>query len=159
MPSGESSWTVVGDDLLPVELIESYLAYLVAVERSPQTVRSYAHDLAVYFRFLARRGAGWQQANLDLLAQYVFWLRRPDPDVVVVDITAARRAPRTVNRMLAAVASFYGFHARSGADVAVAEQLVAWRRIACRDFEPFLHHILKGRPAKRRSSECQSSRG
>jgi integrase/recombinase XerD len=111
-------------------------------------VRSYAHDLAVYFRFLAEQGVEWRRASLDLLARYVFWLRRPDPNVVVIALEAARRAPRTVNRMMAAVASFYGFHARCGADVAVGEQLLAWRRIARRDFKPFLHHVSKGRPAK-----------
>jgi len=39
------SWTVLGDDGVPIGPVERYLAYLTAVERSPNTVRAYAHDL------------------------------------------------------------------------------------------------------------------
>ena len=39
---GRRSWTVVDDDGLPVEPAESDLAYLCALERSPNTVRAYA---------------------------------------------------------------------------------------------------------------------
>ncbi|MEV0133705.1 site-specific integrase [Dactylosporangium sp. NPDC050688] len=94
--SGAVSWTVVGDDLLPVPAVEAFLSYLAAVERSPLTVRTYAHDLAVYFRFLAERGVDWRRASLDLLSGYIFWLRRPASNVVVLDVEQSRRAPRTV---------------------------------------------------------------
>jgi len=40
--SGAVSWTVLGDDLLPVEPVEAYLAHLSALERSPNTLRAYA---------------------------------------------------------------------------------------------------------------------
>jgi hypothetical protein len=48
--SGAVWWTVVGDDLLPVPPVESFLSYLAAMERSPLTVRTYAHDLVVLAR-------------------------------------------------------------------------------------------------------------
>ena len=38
------SWTVLGDDG-PVQPVERYLAYLTDIERSPNTVEAYAHDL------------------------------------------------------------------------------------------------------------------
>ncbi|MFD9513931.1 site-specific integrase [Streptomyces mirabilis] len=50
------SWTVLGDDDVPVEPIERYLAYLTDVDRSPNTVRAYAYDLKDYWTFLAHRG-------------------------------------------------------------------------------------------------------
>jgi integrase/recombinase XerD len=40
------SWTVLGDDDAPVEPIERYLSYLTAIERSPNTIKAYAHGLA-----------------------------------------------------------------------------------------------------------------
>ena len=49
------SWTVLGDDGL-VQPIEQYLAYLTDIERSPNTVKAYAHDLKDWFVFLTRRG-------------------------------------------------------------------------------------------------------
>lgn len=46
------SWTVLGDDDVPVESIERYLAYLTDIDRSPNTVRAYAYDLKDYWTFL-----------------------------------------------------------------------------------------------------------
>ena len=43
--TGAESWTVLGDDHAPVEPVERWLAYLTAIERSPNTVKAYAHDL------------------------------------------------------------------------------------------------------------------
>jgi hypothetical protein len=45
------SWTVLGDDDLPVESVERYLAYLTDIERSSNTIKAYAHDLKDYFTF------------------------------------------------------------------------------------------------------------
>src|SRR5262249_40166605 len=43
--SGRESWTLLGDDLAPVEPVERFLAFLASVEKSPNTVKAYAHDL------------------------------------------------------------------------------------------------------------------
>ncbi len=43
--STTESWTLLGNDLQPVAPVESFLAYLSAIERSPNTVKAYAHDL------------------------------------------------------------------------------------------------------------------
>ena len=63
--SGVTSWTVLADDDAPVEPIERYLAYLTDIERSPNTVKAYAHDLKDYFDFLVRRGADWRKVRLE----------------------------------------------------------------------------------------------
>ena len=49
--SSRESWTVLGGDDAPVEPIERYLAYLTDIERSPNTVKAYAHDLKDWFVF------------------------------------------------------------------------------------------------------------
>lgn len=154
--TGRVWWTVVGPDLMPVEPVERFLAYLAATERSPLTARTYAHDLAVFFRFLAERGLAWDKVSLEDLAQYIFWLRRPAAEVVVLDLESAGRASTTVNRMLSAVSAFYGHHARAG--VAVADQLTTWRRIARRDYKPFLHHITKGCPVSTSALRLRTTR-
>ncbi len=47
--SRRESWTVVGDDGVPIEPVERYLAFLTDIERSPNTVKAYAHDLKDWF--------------------------------------------------------------------------------------------------------------
>ena len=62
MPVTESvSWTVLGDDGAPVEPVESYLSYLAALERSPNTQRAYATSLKLWFEFLDRTSVAWQR--------------------------------------------------------------------------------------------------
>lgn len=71
------SWTVLGDDHVPVDPIERFLGYLSSIERSPNTVKAYAHDLKDWFTFLGGRGLDWQTATLEDVAGYVAWLRLP----------------------------------------------------------------------------------
>ena len=54
--SSRESWTVLGDDDSPVAAVDRYLGYLTDIERSPNTVKAYAHDLKDWFGFLAGRG-------------------------------------------------------------------------------------------------------
>ena len=57
MPNSEfESWTLLGDDHVPVEPVERFLAFLTAIERSPNTIKAYAHDLKDSFVFLTCRG-------------------------------------------------------------------------------------------------------
>jgi integrase len=145
MPVTESeSWTVLGVDGAPIEPVESFLTYLAALERSPNTQRAYATSLKLWFEFLDTVDVGWAEVSVDDVARFVSWLRAPAPNVIVLDGGTARRSPATVNRHLAAVFGFYEHHARSG--VKVAAGLVAWRRIGRGSYKPFLHHVTGGRP-------------
>ena len=57
--TGAESWTVVDDGWAPVEPVERYLAHLAGIERSPNTVRAYAHGLRLWFEFLGARRLAW----------------------------------------------------------------------------------------------------
>jgi integrase/recombinase XerD len=116
--TGAESWTVVGDDGAVVAPAERYLAYLSALERSPNTVRAYAVSLRLWFEFLGRAGVGWAEAGPEDVARFVAWLRAPAENVIVLETGAGRRSAATVNRHLAAVFGFYGHHARAGVGVA-----------------------------------------
>jgi len=133
------SVTVVDGDFEPIGPIEPYLAHLVALERSPNTVRAYATSLKLFFEFLADRGVEWDAVNLEDVGRFLSWLRSPAEGVVLLDATAARRSEATVNRYLAAVFSFYEFHLRRG--VAVATDLVSWRRGGRASYKPFLEQV------------------
>ena len=89
MPETEfESWTVLGDDQLPVEPVERFLAYLASIEKSPNTIKAYAHDLKDWFTYLAARRRDWRTATPEDVAGFVAWLRLPpkvrDGKVVVL---------------------------------------------------------------------------
>ena len=142
--TGTESWTVVDDAWVVIAPVERYLAYLAGIERSPNTVRAYAHGLRLWFEFLELRGLVWDSVGVEDVSRFVAWLRAPADNVIVLDDTAAVRSAATVNRHLAALFGFYDFHARSG--VGVAADLVAWRRVSRGSYKPFLHHVTRGRP-------------
>jgi site-specific recombinase XerD len=73
------SWTVLGDGDTQVAPIERYLAYLSDIERSPNTIKAYAHDLKDWFVFLAARGLDWREVRLEDVGEFVAWLRLPPP--------------------------------------------------------------------------------
>jgi len=149
------SWTVLGDDDGPVAPIERYLAYLSDIERSPNTIKAYAHDLKDWFTFLAGRGLDWREVRLEDVGEFVAWLRIPpavrDGQVPVLPSVAGHCTASTVNRKLSALSAFYLHAARHGVDV--GELLSAWRpgKGGRGGWKPFLHHISKSRPATRRT--------
>ena len=138
------SWTVVDDEGTAVEPAERYLAHLAAIERSPNTVKAYAHGLRLWFEFLSVRSLRWDGIAVEEVSRFAAWLRAPGANIVVFDDRSTLRSAATVNRHLAAVFGLYDFHARSG--VEVAADLVAWRRVSRGSYKPFLHHVTAGRP-------------
>jgi len=144
MPDGAESWTVLDDTDEVVGPVEAYLAHLQALDRSPTTARTYATSLKLWFEFLSLVEGAWDEAAAEHVSRFVAWLRAPADNVVVLEGGSARRAPATVNKHLAALFSFYDYHARNG--VALAQALVAWRRSNRGGYRPFLHHVSAGRP-------------
>jgi integrase/recombinase XerD len=147
------SWTVLGDDGVPVEPIERYLAYLSDIERSPNTVKAYAHDLKDYWVFLIFRGLDWREVRLEDIGEYVAWLRLPptgrDGAVAVLPVVEAHVGAATINRKLSALAAFYAHQARHG--VNLGELLTTWAPGRRGGWKPFLHHVSKGKPHTRRA--------
>lgn len=137
--TGTVSWTVVDDGFEPVQPVEDYLAHLQAIERSPNTVRAYASSLRLFFDHLAGRGVAWDAVRLDDVGRFVSALRSPAEGVVVIDAGVSVRAASSINRHLAAVFGLYDFQARRG--VAVAAELVDWRRGGRGGYKPFLEQV------------------
>jgi site-specific recombinase XerD len=155
------SWTVLGENDAPVAPIERYLSYLSAIERSPNTVRAYAHDLKDYFVFLGYRGMDWREVRLEDVGEFVAWLRLPPAgragQVAVLPSIEPHVGAGTINRKLAAVSSFYQHQARHG--VQLGELVVSWTGPGGRAaFKPFLHHISKGGPQQRRAISLKTPR-
>lgn len=159
--SSLESWTVLGADDLPVAAIERYLAYLTDIERSPNTVKAYAHDLKDYFTFLDGCGLDWREVRLEDIGEFVAWLRLPpagrDGRVAIFPSVEHHVSASTVNRKLSALSAFYLHAARNGADL--GELLITWGPAGRRGgWKPFLHHISKGLPAARRTIALKTSR-
>jgi integrase/recombinase XerD len=151
--SGTRSWTVLGDDDVPVVPVERFLAYLTDIGRSPNTVKAYSHDLKDYWEFLGFRGLDWREARLEDVGEFVAWLRLPAAgragEVAVLPSVSAHVGASTVNRKLAAVSAFYAHQARNGTET--GDLLAVWRAGGRGGWKPFLHHLSKDKPYRGRA--------
>jgi integrase/recombinase XerD len=158
--SGTRSWTVLGDDDVPVVAVDRFLAYLTDIGRSPNTVKAYAHDMKDLWQFLGLRGLDWREARLEDIAEFVAWLQLPAAgragEVAVLPSSVPEVGVATVNRKLAAVSSFYAHQARNGDGT--GDLLAAWRAGGRGGWKPFLHHVSRGKPYRGRAITLKAPR-
>ncbi len=133
---------MLGVDGCEVGPVSAFLRYLHRIERSPNTVRAYAHDLKLFCEFLGGRGLAWDAVAVADLGDFAAWLRAPAPNVVLLPGARPARSSSTTNRALTAVMGFYEFHARHGVPVAAA--LVEHGRQGRGSYRRFLYGIAKG---------------
>ncbi len=152
LAGGGRTWTVLGDDHMPVGPIEEFLEHHRVLGSSPNTVRSYAKGLELWWAHLAREGVGWEDPSVGTLRAFVTWLRTGLASAVVSIVPEAETrgpAEATVQARLAAVVSFYRFqHEVHGRGAALARASV--RQVRRGRYRPMLAH-LEGRREGRAS--------
>lgn len=148
LAGGGRTWTVLGDDHLPVWPIEEFLEHHRVLGSSPNTVRSYAKGLELWWGFLAREGAGWEDPAVGTLRAFVTWLRTGlAPGVAPIGPDAGKGpapAEATIGARLAAVVSFYRFqHDVHGRGAALAR--ASTRSVRPGRYRPMLAHLQNRR--------------
>jgi integrase/recombinase XerD len=148
---GQRTWTVVGEDHLPVLPVEEYLEFLrVAQRSSPNTVRSYATSLARWWEYLTTAGVAWDEVSLAAFVPFLASLRTGEQAGVTrlpVGEHADGPAESTVALRVTAVLSFYRYQAEVH-QVPVAGRLY---RLGGRrgPYVPGLAHLRRGREQPR----------
>lgn len=149
-PSGRVGWTLTYADGRPVEPVERFLRYRFYAEASPNTLRAYAHDLKLFFGFLAEQGLDWTTLTPADLGSFTGWLRRPAPNVLPLPGAPPARSQATVSRAQSAVFAFYDFHRLEG--VELADRLTTFLGQRGGSYKPFLSGLAsskqRGRPGK-----------
>lgn len=139
------SWMVLDNSYLPIQPIQNYLTYLENIEKSPNTVRNYAHHLKLFFEFLESSSLTWTQVDLKDIAEFIYWLRSPEPGVTALLEQESKRSERTVNLIISAVSSFYEYQRCLGE----VPDLPLYRyQMQPRKYKNFLYHISKSKPVK-----------
>jgi integrase len=149
LPDGERTWTVLDGDHGVVEPAEEYLEYLRMLGRSPNTVKSYARALALWWQFLDVYGLAWDGVRVEDLGRFLGWLRSGDePGLVLIEQRPARFSEGTVALRLQAVCSLYRYHHFNG--VEAASRL--YERVFSRQhaYKPMLEHLARRRSHERR---------
>lgn len=149
LPDGGRTWTVLDGGQRIVGPAEEYLEYLRMLERSPNTVKSYARGLALWWEFLGHYGLSWDEVTIEDLGRFLGWLRSGDtPTVASIGPRPARFGEGTVALRLQAVCSLYRYHHHNG--VEAASRL--YERVFSRghSYKPMLEHLARRRGQERR---------
>ncbi|PMC34131.1 hypothetical protein CJ195_24545 [Bacillus sp. UMB0899] len=131
----------------PVVPVVKYLKYIDNIGKVENILKSYCHQLKFYFQFLKEKGREYKEVDLDLLAEFISWLRNPYQSSKVVHFkqTKAKRSERTVNTMLTCVQGFYDYLMRiEEYEKDLSEKIKKHMVGNYRSFKPFLHHISRG---------------
>jgi integrase len=149
LPGGEATWTVPGPDLAVVGPAEEFLEYLRVQGSSPNTVKSYARALALWWSYLSLFGLAWDALALSDVGGFLSWLRSGDgPVVVPIEPREPRFSESTVSTRLRAVTSCYRFHELNGAALGGDLTRVAHGGRAV--YKPMLDHLAR-KTGRRRS--------
>lgn len=158
LPGGERSWTVLGRDHLPVGPAEEYLEYLRAQRSSPNTVKSYARALALWWEYLAQFGLCWDRVMLEAFGGFLTWLRTGDgPEVVSIESRQARFAESTIEVRLRAVLACYTYHRLNG--VQVGRDLYRIVQGRGGGYKPLLEHIARRKGRRQAVIRVRRPRG
>jgi site-specific recombinase XerD len=142
LPGGERTWTVLGPGHRPVGPAEEYLEYLRVQRVSPNTVKSYARALALWWQYLELFALTWDSLTLEHIGGFLSWLRNGDsPEVTSIEPRSARFAESTVAARLRAVMSFYGYHQLNGVDL--GRDLYRLVYSGGRGYKPLLEHVAR----------------
>ena len=146
--TGKSIWLVIGEDYAPIEPIQRYLNHLVNLERSPNTVQSYARYLKLYWEWINDRHLDWRNVSLEDLSEYMHWLRVGDTNVISMQPVTAIRSEKTVNHAMTAIHTFYEFHLHMG-NVGNDKRLSRFNIPIGTQYRSFLSGIAKAKPRRK----------
>ena len=144
LSDGEHTWTVLDGDHRVAEPAEQFLEYLRTLGRSPNTVKSYARALALWWQFLTVYELSWDAVTVEDLGRFLGWLRTGDsPALVSIERRSARFSEGTIALRLQAVCSFYRYQHFNGVEAAsrLYERVFSGRH----PYKPMLEHLARRR--------------
>ena len=93
-----ATWTVLGCDHRVIGPAEEFLEYLRVQGTSPNTVKSYARALALWWSYLAVFGLAWDQVRLAQVGSFLSWMRSGDGPQVTSIVARAGPVRRVDDR-------------------------------------------------------------
>jgi integrase len=136
---------------------EEFLEFLRVQGTSPNTVKSYARALALWWSYLAAFGLAWDSLALSDVGGFLAWLRSGDgPDVVSIEPRPSRFAESTVGTRLQAVLSCYWFHEVNG--VTLGRDLVRVVHGGRSAYKPMLEHVARRKGRQRQVIRVRTRR-
>jgi integrase/recombinase XerD len=153
--SEQKRWLVLSKEDNPVVPIAKYLKYKDGLGKAPRTLKSYAYHLKAYWNYIEQKELGLGDVDLNVLADYMHWLRHGKQEWNVTPINQSCtektvvRSERTINIMLVCLVDFYDFLLRNGeVDFDLRSKVMKVVKKKGRRFKGFLDHVAPNTTVK-----------
>ncbi|WP_063556733.1 tyrosine-type recombinase/integrase [Clostridium ljungdahlii] len=153
LDNNQRRYLLVDDNGLPIIPAAKYLKYIDNGEKSFNTQKTYAYSLKLYFEYLQEIDVDYRIVNINILSDFVGWLRNPyeSNKVVNIKLTKSKRTEKTVNLIITVVTSFYDYLYRTeeiNNDMVdkLMKQIFTGGHVHYKDF---LYHLNKNKPSSK----------
>ncbi|MPM23624.1 Tyrosine recombinase XerC [bioreactor metagenome] len=111
LDNSQRRYLLVDDNGLPIIPVAKYLKYIDNSEKSFNTQKTYCYSLKLYFEYLQQINVDYRIVNINILSDFVGWLRNPYENNKVVNLKQikAKRTEKTVNLTITVVTNFYDY--------------------------------------------------
>ena len=146
-------YLLVDDSGLPIIPVAKYLKYIDNSEKSFNTQKTYCYSLKLYFEYLKEIDIDYRNVNINILSDFVGWLRNPYKNNKVVNLKPikAKRTEKTVNLIITVVTNFYDYLYRTEEiDNDMVDKLM--KQVFTggnRHYKDFLYHVNKDKPTSK----------
>lgn len=146
-------YLLVDDNGLPVIPVARYLKYIDNSQKSFNTQKTYCYSLKLYFEYLKEINMDYKNININILSNFVGWLRNPHESNNVVNLkpTIAKRTEKTVNLTITVITNFYDYLYRTEEiDNGMIDKLM--KQVFTggnKHYKDFLYHVNKDKPSSK----------
>lgn len=138
---------------IPIIPVVRYLKYLDNTEKSYNTQKTYCYALKLYFEYLEEIGVDYRKVTLDILSNFVGWLRNPCQNNKVLELRPKepKRTEKTVNLIITVVTRFYDYLFRNEEieNDMVEKVLMRIFTNGHSRYKDFLYHVNASNPLRR----------
>ena len=151
--NNQRRYLLVDDNGLPIIPVAKYLKYIDNSEKSFNTQKTYAYSLKLYFEYLQEIDVDYRNVNINILSNFVGWLRNPYENNKVVNLKPikAKRSEKTVNLTITVVTNFYDYLYRTEEinndmlDKLMKQIFTGGHK----HYKDFLYHVNKDKPSSK----------
>lgn len=153
LDNNKRRYLLVDDKGIPILPVAKYLKYIDNSEKSFNTQKTYCYSLKLYFEYLKEINVDYRNVNINILSDFVGWLRNPHESNKVSNLkpVKAKRTEKTVNLTITVVTNFYDYLYRTeeiGNDMVdkLMKQVFTGGN---RHYKDFLYHVNKDKPSSK----------
>lgn len=153
LDNNQRRFLLVDDSGLPIIPVAKYLKYIDNSEKSFNTQKTYCYSLKLYFEYLQEINVDYRNVNINILSDFVGWLRNPYENNKVVNLkpTKAKRTEKTINLTITVVTNFYDYLYRiEEIDNNMFDKLM--KQVFTgghKHYKDFLYHVNKDKPTSK----------